>query len=466
MNAAGARAGLALAGALACAAALAAPQAPRLEFTVHRLAGARPGPTVLVVGGIQGDEPGGFTAASLLATRYRVLRGRLWVVPNLNFESIVRRSRGVNGDMNRKFHRVAASDPDYPSVRRIQQIITAPEVDYVLNLHDGSGFYRARHVDRLRNPRRWGQSIVIDQERLAGLPYGDLGARARAVAGVVNRRLGLAAEAFHIKNTETARGNREMAKTLTYFAIRNAKAAAGVEASKQFGTARRALYHLAVVEAYLDSLGLEVERSFPLRGAAVRSIIDGGPRLSLYGDRIVLDMHRVRRRLAYLPLPRDGPLEFRSSSPLVAITATGDAFRVSYGNRRMTEIHAQVFDYDRSRDGVEVTVDGRRAAVRFGTVLEVGREFRVEPMAGYRVNVIGWRRAGVGDESGHPIRLRDIAPRFSIDRDGSTFRVEVYHGARFTGMFLARFAPAAARAARPVSEVAVAAPVAASASGR
>ncbi|NIO41537.1 MAG: deacylase, partial [Burkholderiales bacterium] len=69
--------------------------AQKLEFSLHRVDASVPGNTILVVGGIQGDEPGGFNAASLLATRYRFSRGAVWVVPNLNFESIVKRSRGV-----------------------------------------------------------------------------------------------------------------------------------------------------------------------------------------------------------------------------------------------------------------------------------------------------------------------------------------------------------------------------------
>jgi predicted deacylase len=90
-----------------------------LDFTTVRLGGAMP--VVLVVGGIQSDELWGFSTATLLATRYGVENGSLkLVVPNLNFPSIIRRSRGVNGDMNRKFDALDSSGPDFPTVRRIQ----------------------------------------------------------------------------------------------------------------------------------------------------------------------------------------------------------------------------------------------------------------------------------------------------------------------------------------------------------
>ena len=41
-----------------------------LDFTLHKLDSGRPGPTILVIGGIQGDEPGGFSAAALLVSHY------------------------------------------------------------------------------------------------------------------------------------------------------------------------------------------------------------------------------------------------------------------------------------------------------------------------------------------------------------------------------------------------------------
>ena len=72
------------------------------DFSVHKM-GNNKGNTLLIIGGIQGDEPGGFTAASLIVTNYKIKNGNVWVVPNLAFESIIKRSRGIYGDLNRKF---------------------------------------------------------------------------------------------------------------------------------------------------------------------------------------------------------------------------------------------------------------------------------------------------------------------------------------------------------------------------
>ena len=115
-----------------------------------------------MVAGIQGDEPGGFNAAALMATRYTLHRGNLWVVPNLNFISIVHRTRGLYGDLNRKFQRIKDNDPEFNTIARIKRIIMDEQVDAVLNLHDGSGFFHPDYIDENRNPERWGQSIIID----------------------------------------------------------------------------------------------------------------------------------------------------------------------------------------------------------------------------------------------------------------------------------------------------------------
>jgi predicted deacylase len=113
-----------------------------IDFTIHKLGSDRPGNTLLVIGGIQGDEPGGFNAAALLATQYKIKKGSVWVVPNLNFISIIKRSRGVHGDLNRKFAKLGRSDPEFDTISKVKRIILDEQVDLVLNLHDGSGFYR------------------------------------------------------------------------------------------------------------------------------------------------------------------------------------------------------------------------------------------------------------------------------------------------------------------------------------
>ncbi len=109
------------------------------HLDVYFIKGANPGPTLFLLGGIQGDEPGGYLAADLYADA-ALNKGNLIVVPRANLLSIVKNSRGLHGDMNRKF----ALDPN-PTDREIMLVGVIKDLmkksDFFLNLHDGSGFY-------------------------------------------------------------------------------------------------------------------------------------------------------------------------------------------------------------------------------------------------------------------------------------------------------------------------------------
>jgi hypothetical protein len=252
-----------------------------IDFTIHKLESNRPGSTLLVIGGIQCDEPGGFNAASLLVTHYKIRKGSVWVVPNLNFISIIRRTRGVYGDLNRKFAALRKSDPEFKTIAKMKALILDKRVDLVLNLHDGSGFYRPVYLDRERNPRRWGQTIIIDQERIESGKFGNLAEIAGTIVAAINRHLLSEEHRYHIKNTRTRMGDEEMAKTLTYYAICNLKPAFGVEVSKSFPTHKRAYYHIQALEAYMDFMGIEYARTFPLSAGGVREAINSNIRLAL-----------------------------------------------------------------------------------------------------------------------------------------------------------------------------------------
>ena len=350
------------------------------------------------------------------------------------------RGRGVHGEMNRKFADVPLDDPAYETVERIKGIIAAPDVDVVLNLHDGSGYYRPRHLDGRHNPHRWGQSVIIDQARAPVGRFGDLGGIAEGVVAAVNREVLRPEHAFHVKNTRTADGNADMAKTLTFFALRNGKAAFGLEATKDLLTHRRAYYHLRAVEAFMDRMGIAYERDFPLTPEGVRRAIRGNLDLALYGNRFLIDLTNVRNRLGYVPMEPRTAVRYAATNPLVAITSRGGDLQVHYGNRRLTRLHPQYFEYDHSLERITLRVDGHRREVPLGSRVPVREDFRVEPMPDYRVNVIGWTGGKGGDESGHLVRRSAIPERFSIDEDGRLFRVEVYRDGRFAGMVLVDFA--------------------------
>lgn len=418
-----------------CGAARASP----LDFTTFRL-GAAPA-VALVVGGIQGDEPGGFSAATLLATRYEISRGAIWVVPNLNFPSIIKRSRGLHGDMNRKFARLDENDPEFATVRRIQDLIDRPEVRFVLNLHDGSGFYRPKHEDNLRNPRRWGQSIIIDQENMPDVFMGDLAQCAEAVAAKVNGALIRPGHALHVRNTNTAAGDREMEKSLSYYAVRGGKAAFGLEASKEFSVAWRAYYHLRMVEAFLTRAGIEFERDFELTPQGVENALSQQLGICFAGNRVFLPLENARPNINLLPLPLNAHNSAIASKPIMAVLPCenkADELCIHYGNRMIANIRPDWREFNDELDAVRAVVDGEEVLAPFGQILDVEDHAIISKIPGFRVNVIGFGGENM-DDAGLRVTREKLKTRFSVDRAGTLYRVEVYKGSTFAGMFLLRY---------------------------
>ncbi|SDU55227.1 M14 family metallopeptidase [Desulfobacula phenolica] len=423
---------------------------PDLGFSVHKLESGVDGHTLLIIGGIQGDEPGGFNAASLIVTHYDILSGNVWVVPNLNFLSIIKRSRGVYGDLNRKFDKLHPKDPEYHTIEKIKKLIIDPKVDLVLNLHDGSGFYRNTYHDILHNQNRWGQCIIIDQERVNSGTFSNLTLIAKKTVAHVNNHLLNQNEHFNLNNTKTQKGNEEMAKTLTYFAIKNHKSAFGVEASKSFPTAKRAYYHLLAIESFFNQAGIKFKRNFKLSERHIKTAIDDNIQVALNNRKILLKIENVRNRLNYIPLKKNSVLEFQVNNPLMTIVTSGNEYRVFHGNRQLTHLYPQYFDYDFSLDAIDMIVDGVHKTVPFGNSVTVKDEFMVKSLKGHRVNVIGFTKPEITNESGMTILKRNILKQFSIDKKGTLFRVEVYKSQKFSGMVLVDFGE------KPVSDMNVA----------
>ncbi len=395
--------------------------------------------TLLIVGGIQGDEPGAFMAASLITTHYEITKGSVWVVPNLNFYSIIKRSRGPFGDMNRKFADLAENDPDYNSIQRIKKYIKADEVKVVLNLHDGSGFYREKHENWSFSPDRWGQSTIIDQANLDIEYYGNLEEISTKVCEHVNKYLLRDRDYYSVKNTHTRMGDKEMEKTLTYFAINSGKAAFGNEASKVLPLHERTYYHLVALEKYMQIMGIEFKRKFELNSLSVKNVIDNDIYISFYDEKIQLPLSQIRNILKYFPVKKDGTLEFTPSNPLMTIIKKDGTFMIHYGNRKLANLKPDYLDMEETTKNIIMNIDGKQKSIRLGSIVDVDSSFEIKPLEEYRVNVIGFVQKGKRDEAGITIKREGIQKRFSVDKNGFLFRIEFYKDKKFAGMILVNF---------------------------
>nr|WP_057042689.1 M99 family carboxypeptidase catalytic domain-containing protein [Campylobacter jejuni] len=381
--------------------------------------------TVLIFGGIQGDEPGGFHAASLLLSDYNITKGKIIVAPNLAFDSIIKRSRGNNGDLNRKFASISPKDPDYKTVQRIKELILLPEVSMVINLHDGWGFYKPTYIDAMQNPKRWGNSSVIDTSEINASKYPDLENIATQTVNSVNSSLADPKHAYHLKNTKTQElGDTEMLKALTYFVISNHKAAFANEASKNLPVNLRAYYHLLAIENYLKTAGIEFSRDFELTPKGVDKVINRELEVKLFNDRILLSLKNPRKVINYVPFPVNKELNYNTSNELTAVIAEGNSFYIQYGNRFQTRLYPEYLEFSDAFNEVTFQVDGNETTVPFGTKVKVKENFLIPKIANVRVNIIGFDHGK--DESGILVHKKNMQTQYSLDMAGKIYRVEFY----------------------------------------
>lgn len=113
------------------------------------------GPTVVVIGGVHGDEPAGARAARQIAS-WPIASGRLVVVERANVLALAAGARQIPGapkgerDLNRQF---PPRDGASPLVRDLWSLLGAVEPDVVVDLHEGFDFTRT-------NPRSVGSSVI------------------------------------------------------------------------------------------------------------------------------------------------------------------------------------------------------------------------------------------------------------------------------------------------------------------
>ncbi|MBA4366353.1 MAG: hypothetical protein C0403_01795 [Desulfobacterium sp.] len=230
------------------------------ELHVYKSFGKEPGKTLMLIGGIQGDEPGGFLSADLYAD-FSLSKGNLIVVPRANFLSIMLNKRIVNQDMNRKFAEDDTHNYETEIVTILKKLIS--ESDILLNLHDGSGFYSDKWVSQEQNPERYGQSIIADCESF--MAEGDgrgigLGEMARIVSEKINRKIKNPLHHFHFNNHNTKEKSsihKEQRKSATYYALYTCGIPAfGVETSKSLPLEEKVLHHNWAINAFMEELGI------------------------------------------------------------------------------------------------------------------------------------------------------------------------------------------------------------------
>ncbi len=396
--------------------------------------------TLLVIGGIHGDEPGGYFSASLLATHYTINSKNLWIIPNLNRESIIEDNRGIHGDMNRKFASIKKMDKDRAIVEEVKKIILEKKVSLVLNLHDGHGFYRQKDNGSIFNPTAWGQTCVIDQCNLKqDQPFGNLNNIALTVKNNVNKRLLKEHHSFNVKNTKTKYDDEAMQLSLTYFAVTNNKPAFAIETSKNLSTlAQKVFYQLLAIEEYMKIMDIKYKRDFELNVKNLSTILKDYGTLKI-NNTILLNLCDIKNTLSFIPIKSESNM-FNFSHPLGVVKKYKGKFIVFVGNKKITELKPQYFKLSQTcSEDFTLEVDGKSLKVKKATEFYVNDDFTVRTSKDYRVNIIGFSAKGYLDESGLEISMKGLNRKFSLDKESKVYRIEIYKNDEFCSMLMVHF---------------------------
>lgn len=394
--------------------------------------------TLLVIAGIHGDEPGGYFAASILATNYTIKSKNLWIIPNLNKASIQRNSRGINGDMNRKFAKIKLKDKDAKIIKEIKEIILSKKVSLVLNLHDGHGFYRKENHGKIFNPNAWGQTCVIDQHKLdLNQPFGNLSDIAVKVKNNLNEHVIEEHHSFNVKNTQTKFDDEAMQLSLTYFAVTNHKPAFAIESSKNLSSlSQKIFYQLLAIEEFMKIMKIEYTKDFTLNEQNIEKILKNKGNL-LINNVISLNLSNIKKSLSYFPLQSKSN-EFKFNHPLGSVRRVGNKFIVYIGNKKITTFYPQYFEYaNNCPQSYSYEVDGDEKIFNKTSEIFITDDFKIADLESARVNIIGFR--GEKSETGVNVSYNSINKKFSIDKDKKIFRVEFYKNKKFCSMQLVHF---------------------------
>jgi len=441
------------------------------ELHVYEIIGHEPGPTMMIMGGIQGNEPGGYLSADIYAD-VSLQKGNLLVVPRANFYAILLNQRGPNGDMNRKFDNQPAQDIENRIVEILKELISRSNV--LLNLHDGSGFFREEHLDDLHNPMRFGQSIIADADVYTGptsrkkLHLGDI---ARKICEEVNRHIPEPEYRFHFNNHNTVSKNTqhpEQRKSATFYSLTQHEIPAfGIESSQEIPSNELKVRQKSmIINTFMAEFGIVPDNPtiliekpilnhvIVLINGTERVAVKDGETLQLNpGDRIMIehiDMENYRRGLVAdiigvgglndqgKPLNIDFPTRIiirKDSFKCAAVNIAFSREKVLAGVPRVAEL-ATVMP---SLEFLTILVGDKRHEVANGDTLEVRIGDRIEiaeavidkPAMGKSLTVnfkgfVGDKLNNTGEDRGYKIPTDSgLMQKYSLEGEGRTYPIIV-----------------------------------------
>ncbi|NUC72872.1 succinylglutamate desuccinylase/aspartoacylase family protein [Haloterrigena sp. SYSU A558-1] len=116
------------------------------ETTVYVTSADVDGPTVVVIGGVHGNEVAGYTATGAIAD-WEIGAGTLVTIPKANAAAVENGTRTADDgvDLNRQF--LEGREPGTDLARALWSVVVEYDPDVVIDLHESTGIYANDPVD-------------------------------------------------------------------------------------------------------------------------------------------------------------------------------------------------------------------------------------------------------------------------------------------------------------------------------
>lgn len=206
----------------------------RHETTLHLKQGAGTTPSIMVIGGLHGDERAGYMAARRLLD-WEITRGMLVIIPEAYVDGI---ARNVRGELNGMLPGNARGNPLERLAAAVWYVIDFYRPGLLLTLHESVEFHAV-------DPKRYGQTLCHD--------FTELNPFMRRVLGRVNPDIAEPLHRFRIfvephPNCPTCLAGSRLGIPAT-----------SIETCRKLPVEQRVSHQLMVLMAFFDECGLGYE---------------------------------------------------------------------------------------------------------------------------------------------------------------------------------------------------------------
>jgi len=185
-------------------------------------------------------------------------------------------------------------------------------------------------------------------------------------------------------------------------------------------------------------MGIKYERKFKLNIKGVKSALNDDISITFDDTHIKMPLKDIRNIQKYFPIDKNGTITYLPSNPLIKIIKTGKIYTIYYGNRRLTRLEADYKEHINFKTKIRFEIDHIQKDIKFGDTVKIDKYFMIPDDKRFRINVIGFKNKS-GIETNIKIAKKMLMKHYSLERTGTTYRVEFYKKEKFAGMILVKF---------------------------